>query len=92
MVAVYLNRPELVAKEGRRVTNLLYDNKIEFISDNSSCVTISVLAGQAPEALRLLATAIKAEHLRIQLIQMSAKGDWGIPVTPDHIMDPDWKL
>jgi hypothetical protein len=90
-VALYQNRPEIVGNEGRRAANLLHDHHIDFVFADPTGVMLAVPVDKAPEALRLLAMAIQAEHWRVDLVRWNAAGDWGVPIKPETILDPNWK-
>jgi len=87
-VAAYTNQPEIVSNDGRRAMDILHEHHIDFIFADSTAVMLAVPSERAAEALRLLATAVETEHLRLNLIQWNVAGDWGVPVKPEAILKP----
>jgi hypothetical protein len=84
-IASYANRPDVIAKEGNRISAIFAEHKIRWVGAGSKGFTLSVPASQAGEAMHLLAQAIKDESLRITLAIMNADGTRFVTVTPDEV-------
>ena len=101
-VASYLNRRDLIEKEGKRAATILAERKIpnelgdRFFDETawgkwtaiigSDSAVIFVPKDDATEARLLLARAVKAEGLRITL-----RDDNGAPVSLESIFEPSKK-
>jgi hypothetical protein len=100
-VASYVNRPEIIEKEGKRAAAILIDRKVwhgdqlfdeavwtKWTAEHESGTNVVLFAPRASgsEARLLLARAIKAEGLRITLLGDDAKA-----VTPVSVLKQNKK-
>jgi hypothetical protein len=89
-VANYLILDVKKERVEKRAFEILRAQKIESIgTGNGMGGTIYVPADRADEALRLLAKAIKEEKVQVTLL-IRKEGRYG-GVTPESILEPDWK-
>jgi hypothetical protein len=85
-VASYLNTAEIRETVGARARAILHEHKINCDVAASRSATISVPVNRAEEALQLLAKAIKAEKLQLNLLTL--KGGRFFTITPDSVLEP----
>ena len=81
--ASWPNSPEPNEKQGTRAFTILRQHNIQAVAVATAGVTLNVDETQATEARKLLAKAIVAENLRIDLID-----DQGKIITPTEILTP----
>jgi hypothetical protein len=81
--ASWPNSPEANEKQGHRAFTILREHNIQAVAVASAGVTLNVGDTQASEARKLLAKAIIAENLRIDLLD-----DQGKIITPTEILEP----
>jgi hypothetical protein len=81
--ASWPNNPEATEKQGTRAFTILHEHNIQAVAVATAGVTLNVDETQATEARKLLAKAIVAENLRIDLL-----GDQGKIITPTETLTP----
>lgn len=81
--ASWPNNPEANEKQGTRAFTILRQHNIQAVAVATAGVTLNVGETQATEARKLLAKAIVAENLQIDLID-----DQGKIITPAAILEP----
>jgi hypothetical protein len=81
--ASWPNNPEANEKQGNRAFAILREHHIQAVAVATAGVTLNVDETQATEARKLLAKAIAAENLRIDLLD-----DQGKLITPAKILTP----
>ncbi len=81
--ASWPNNPEANEKQGTRAFTILREHNIQAVAVASAGVTLNVGETQATEARKLLAKAIIAENLRIDLLD-----DQGKLIAPAEILTP----
>jgi len=81
--ASWPNSPEATEKQGTCAFAILREHNIQAVAVATAGVTLNVGGTQASEARKLLAKAIVAENLQIDLID-----DQGKLITPTEILTP----
>ena len=81
--ASWPNSPEANEKQGQRTFTILREHNIQAVAVATAGVTLNVDETQATEARKLLAKAIVAENLQIDLIDAQGK-----IITPAAILEP----
>jgi hypothetical protein len=71
--ASWPNSPEANKKQGHRAFTILHEHNIQAVAVATAGVTLNVDETQATEARKLLAQAIVAENLQIDLIDAHGK-------------------
>jgi hypothetical protein len=82
-LASWPNNPDANEKQGTRAFTILREHHIQAVAVATAGVTLNVGDTQAAEARKLLAKAIIAENLRIDIID-----DQGKLITPAEILTP----